>query len=292
MSNNPLKVLVLSGGGIFGMIPCHFLSLIEDEDFDKIDVIAGTSIGGILALCYASELGVEKTRRLFKEAAPKIFKRNIFRRLMPGKTLYSSKQIESFLQKNLPGKVKDCPKKFVVPCMNFRKKSLVIFQNLDESYSDYDLWKIGRSTSAAPIFFEPFSESILIDGGIIENVPIGIMFSMIQKHLGIAQNKIDVFVLGSGMNHPDDDITLKKVKRFSLVRWAVELLPIIATEANEMLSIIVGKNLGFRNFQYFNPVTIQGRLDDASQIEDGTLEEGCEIYNSIFLQEWKKFLNF
>lgn len=273
------------------MIPCHFLSLVDDDDFEKIDIIAGTSIGGILALCYATEFGVEKTRKLFKEAAPQIFKPNVFRRFLPGKSLYSTREIESFLRKALPGKVRDCPKKFIVPCMNFRKKSLVVFQNFDESYSDYDLWKIGRSTSAAPIFFEPFSENILIDGGIVENVPIGIMFSVLQKHLNVPKEQIDVFVLGTGTNQPNDDLTLKKVKRFSLVRWAMELLPIITTEANEMLSIIVGKNLGFRTFQHFNPVTIQGRLDDASQIQDGTLEESCEIYNSIFLQEWKKFLN-
>jgi hypothetical protein len=29
------------------------------------------------------------------------------------------------------------------------------------------IWKIARSTSSAPMFYPPFSENILIDGGIL-----------------------------------------------------------------------------------------------------------------------------
>ncbi len=291
IQNRALKVLVLSGGGIFGMVPCHFLRGVDDGDFDRIDVVAGTSIGGILALCYASGLGTEETHRLFREAAPQIFRKSLLRKLTPGKTLYSSRGIEKFLKTALPARVKDCPGKFIVPAMDFRKRSLVIFQNFDESYLDYDLWKIGRSTSAAPIFFEPFSENILIDGGIVENVPVGITYSVLQKHLNVSRENIDVLVMGTGTNLPNDDLTLRQVRRFSLVRWAVELLPIVTTKANEMLSITMGKNLGFRSFRYFNPTTIHGSLDDIGQIVDGSLEDSCEIYDSIFKKEWNMFLD-
>lgn len=291
MENRRLKVLVIAGGGIFGIIPSHFLSLAGMEDMAKINVFAGTSVGGILALCYAAGKEPKDTVEQFKKAVPLIFRKDWIRRLLPRHSFYSSKGIEQFLKEALPGKVEKCPKKFVVPCMNFRKKTPVIFQNFDTSFHDYDLWKIGRSTSAAPIFFEPFSENILIDGGLIENVPIGIMYSTLQKHLQTPKKELDVFVLGTGVNYPDDDITLKKAKRFSLIRWAGELLPIITTQANEMLSITMGENLGFGSFHYFNPVTIGGGLDDAGQVEDGSLEESCEIYNSIFLKEWNSFLS-
>ena len=169
MRSRRLKVLVISGGGVFGMIPCHFLSIAGDSDPAKLDVIAGTSAGGILALCYASGRGTRETRKLFREAVPAIFKKSWLRRLLPGRSLYSSSGIESFLRQALPGKVRDCPRRFIVPSLNFRRKAPVIFHNFDGSYLDYELWKIGRSTSAAPIFFEPFSENILIDGGIIES---------------------------------------------------------------------------------------------------------------------------
>ena len=48
------KVLVLAGGGIFGIIVAKFLSFINDNFIDKIDTLSGCSIGGILANAYAS----------------------------------------------------------------------------------------------------------------------------------------------------------------------------------------------------------------------------------------------
>ena len=285
------KVLILSGGGVFGLIPSHFMSLVPYEELEKIDFIAGTSVGGILALCYASGKTPRDTKELFKEAVPQIFKKNWIRQIMPFHSLYSSKGIEHFLQDALRGTVRNCRKKFIVPCMDFRKKVPLVFHNLDNSFDHYELWKIGRSTSAAPIYFEPFSENVLIDGGIIENVPVGITFTALQSYLNIPKEQIDVFVIGTGTNYPDDDFTLQKAKRYSCLKWALELLPVLATEANEMLSINIGENLGFGSFHYYNPVTTTGQLDDATQVSSGKLEESCEIYNSLFRKSWKKFLN-
>jgi len=69
-------------------------------------------------------------------------------------------------------------------------------------------WKIARSTSAAPMFYPPFSENILIDGGILENIPIITTASMICKYCGKKPSDLDVFVIGTGTT----DKNLKRTK--------------------------------------------------------------------------------
>lgn len=55
MSEKKLKVLIISGGGVYGLIPAYFLHQIDIVSYlPQIDVISGTSIGGILALYLAS----------------------------------------------------------------------------------------------------------------------------------------------------------------------------------------------------------------------------------------------
>ena len=49
------RILCIDGGGVRGLIPAYFLSELEErfgiETFSAFDIIAGTSTGGILALC-------------------------------------------------------------------------------------------------------------------------------------------------------------------------------------------------------------------------------------------------
>lgn len=53
-STHPIRILSIDGGGIFGLIPLHVLSLIENHTqrpiVDTFDYISGTSSGGIIAL--------------------------------------------------------------------------------------------------------------------------------------------------------------------------------------------------------------------------------------------------
>ena len=47
----PIKLCIISGGGIFGCLPIHFLSMLpsNQQNLEKISVIGGTSVGSILA---------------------------------------------------------------------------------------------------------------------------------------------------------------------------------------------------------------------------------------------------
>ena len=49
------KVIINSGGGVFGYIISNFMSYINYDLYSKADLIAGTSIGGILTLAICQQ---------------------------------------------------------------------------------------------------------------------------------------------------------------------------------------------------------------------------------------------
>jgi patatin-like phospholipase/acyl hydrolase len=60
-----VKVLCLCGGGIFGAIIAKFLTYVPKDFVNKIDVLSGCSIGGILTNAYASGADPEKVLHAF-----------------------------------------------------------------------------------------------------------------------------------------------------------------------------------------------------------------------------------
>jgi len=289
--NQRVKVLVVSGGGVRGMLPCRFLREVKKEDLDKIDVFSGTSIGGILALYLISHDCPDSLFYEFKAAVPRIFHSPWYRKWNPFNSKYSAKGIESVLKEMLPKKVSDISRKFVIPTFGFKRERPIVFHNFDESFYHYDLWKIARATSATPLFFPPYSENIFLDGGILENMPIITSASMINKHLGIKAYDMDVFVIGTGVCDVDADKSLKEVNCYGAFTWAKKLLPFLTTGGNEMMSILWGENIGFNSFTMFNPVCAGKTMDDVELVRSGELEEKCELYIGDFKKKWKEFID-
>jgi patatin-like phospholipase/acyl hydrolase len=94
--NNPnkkVKVLVISGGGVYGIIPCHFLNLILSNTIDKIDVFGGTSVGGILSLHLSTYLDTQKLYNDFKSNVNNFFIRELNNVINPFSAKYSEKPL-------------------------------------------------------------------------------------------------------------------------------------------------------------------------------------------------------
>lgn len=288
-NNKKLKVVVIAGGGVYGIIPCNFLRALCEKNIEKIDVIGGTSVGGILALHLSSYCDTIKLYDEFKNNVSNFFVRKLNNFINPFASKYCSETLENSLKKILPLKVSDCQKKFVVPSFSLKSVSPVIFHNFDESYNHMKIWKIARSTSAAPMFYPPFSENILIDGGILENLPIITTASMICKHLGKKPSDLDIFAIGTGVTDKNLKRTKEQVSHYSKIDWAKNLLPILITNGNQMMSELWGKNMGFNYFRMFNPVVINGIMDNIDEIEQ--IEERCEIYRGQFIKAWQQFIN-
>ena len=78
------KLLLINGGGQFGIIPAFFLSRLKGFDFrEKIDCLSGSSIGGILAAAYAAGADPREIFDIFPAGCKEIFKKRIWARMNP-----------------------------------------------------------------------------------------------------------------------------------------------------------------------------------------------------------------
>lgn len=289
-----IKLLIISGGGIFGIIPARFLMEVEDLlEQNPITHFSGTSIGGVAVLYLASGGKPKDFLEIFKKNSEKIFKPRFIKKVCPlwRGPKYNSNNIEKFLQEYLPGKMGDLKAKVVVPSINFRLEVPRIFHNLKDSVDlNYDVWKVARSTSAAPYYFDPYGQDVMIDGGLIENVPLITAITKLKSKEGVRLEDMDVLIVGTGMKDVEDK-TLSTVQKYWPWEWGTKMLLPFTTKANEIASEHWGYDLGLHYFNYFNPVMINGSLDDTSLATSGILEDCCESYLGQFRQEFERFIN-
>lgn len=289
-----IKLLILAGGGVMGAIPAKFLMEAEDlYNTHTITHLAGTSIGGIEALYLATGKSPTMLYKDFCEAVPRIFKPKFIKGLFPlwRGSKYGNKEIEQFLKKCIPGKMGELKRKVIVPAINFKLEIPKIFHNLNGSVDMYyDAWKVGRATSAAPTYFDPYGQDILIDGGIIENIPLMTSIAILKSTEKVRLEDMDVFIVGTGSPDVNTGKTLKQVSGYWPWQWATKMLLPFVTKANEIASEHWGKNMGFHYFKYYNPIVVDGNISDVSMVTSGYLSECCESRIGEFRIEFKKFL--
>src|SRR5512141_400111 len=73
----PFRILSLAGGGYLGMYTACVLAELEERAGEplarRFDLIAGTSVGGILAIALGFEMPMQTVKDLFLEQGTKIF---------------------------------------------------------------------------------------------------------------------------------------------------------------------------------------------------------------------------
>ena len=72
-----LRVLSLSGGGFLGLYTASVLAALEAQTGEplgrRFDLIAGTSVGGVLGLALAFEIPMARLVELFAQQGPAVF---------------------------------------------------------------------------------------------------------------------------------------------------------------------------------------------------------------------------
>jgi patatin-like phospholipase/acyl hydrolase len=182
------RVLSIDGGGIRGLVTTGLLQRIVPtpglENFlDSIDLLAGTSTGGLLALGIAHQLNLAQIGDLYVKKGPKVFDDSWLDDLVDlGRLRGADYNINPLRQelKKLFGDTSlgQLKKRVLITTFDLDNEDLTkrtwkpkLFHNFPGPNNDQAAlaWKVGLYTSAAPTYFP--SVDGYIDGGVYASNP-------------------------------------------------------------------------------------------------------------------------
>ncbi|AGG88889.1 CBASS cGAMP-activated phospholipase [Rhodanobacter denitrificans] len=207
--NQRFQILALSGGGYRGLYTAKILADLEQHIGAPIgrhfDLIAGTSIGGILALAVALEIPAERMVTLFERHGEAIFRRRWSLRGIV-RAPYSQAPLAALLaQDDLFGdrRLEACLHPVLVPTINYSTGLPVLFKtphhpNFSRDFR-YQLIDVALATSAAPAYFprHVFDHRQYIDGGLFANAPGLLALHEAQHFLGRPREDICLVAIGT-----------------------------------------------------------------------------------------------
>lgn len=161
--------LVLGGGGARGFAHIGIIQAFREAGV-PIDMVGGTSMGGVLAAHTAMELSTEKmvtlNRRAFVEYRP-------FRKAMlPVFSFYKSKRLDEATHEVLFQET--CIEDFWLPCFmiscSLGTSEMIVHER-------GKAWRAVRASTALPGVVAPVSDGQLlhVDGGLMNNLPVDVM---------------------------------------------------------------------------------------------------------------------
>lgn len=185
--------LALSGGGIRGAAHIGVLKALEENNI-KIDVIGGTSSGGLIASLYAMDYKPEYIYHLFKRYSKDVvnmdnkpilngIKNYIINKKLGISGISDGSKLEKLYTEFAKRKnvycMKDIKMPIAIPSIDLTDAKEYIFSNVvpnkdaSKYISDIPVGRAVRATSSFPAFFCPceYKNHMFLDGGTLNNVP-------------------------------------------------------------------------------------------------------------------------
>ena len=191
-NSTPTIGLALSGGATHGAAHIGVLQVLESEGI-RPDLVAGTSAGSLIGAAYCAGVPLEDIERLFLSVEwPNLLKMT----LRPRLSIFDTQPMEAFLKTNI-GDITfaDLKIPFAAIACDLNTGERVV---LDKG----PLAPAIRASSAVPAIFSPveIDGRVLVDGGIVDNLPVEQVRTMGAKFI-IAS---DVSKKGSNGKSPEN----------------------------------------------------------------------------------------
>ena len=279
------RILSLDGGGIRGVMTIRLIERIQAElpwFMESIDLIAGTSTGGILALALAAGKTPSEVREMYELLGKSVFSNNPIE-IREITKMISADYSNNPLRKSLAGvlgdqKLGNLGKKVLITTFDLdnlvslpqrpRTWKAKFFHNFLEPGKTQDdreelAVDVAIRTSAAPTYFPLYQG--YVDGGVVANNPCMCAVAQALNRATGHQKLSDltVFSMGTG-NFPH--YLLENDNSWGLVQWAPHLISLMLEGGQGLADYQASQLLGNRYYR-LNPVLQKNvELDQVQEI--------------------------
>lgn len=215
---NEFRILALSGGGYLGLYTAVVLAELEKQLGEplgrRFDLVAGTSVGGLLAMAVAFELPLSVIVDLFKTRGEEVFSGrglpsgamtrllDLSRSVMGPK--YDGRMLRSELQRHFgDAKLADARHALVIPAVDVSRSVTKVFKTPhgESSRGDEDLSVVDimLATCAAPAYFPSvrIGDRLYADGGLFAVAPDQVAMHEAQHFMQIDPARIRMVSVGT-----------------------------------------------------------------------------------------------
>ena len=280
------RILSIDGGGIKGIFPASLLAAIEKctgkQIVEHLDLIAGTSTGGIIALGIGLGLSPGEILRFYCEQGTAIFpahdpvSRTLLRVKQFFRVAYSPKPLERALRQVLGERqLGDSRCRLVIPAFDAIRGDVHVYKTAhhERLRTDFcvEAWQVAIATASAPTYFPCFitsGGSALIDGGLWANNPSMVALTDALALLHLRATDISMLSIGT-TEAPLSVGRLRRTKGGKLL-WASTAVDLLmhgqSLAATNQASLILGPD----RFLRINPIVEHGRyaLDDVTSAKE------------------------
>lgn len=272
------KILSIDGGGMHGYADVVVLRRIAEKFpkfFESVDLVAGTSIGGIVGLGFAAGHPIDHVDENFIKGIPLAFNTNparlvgFYAGICPK---YDNSKFKVFLRGVYgTATLGDLPKKVVIPtfCMDdenpshrrWRAKIFHNFQGLD-SDGGQKLVDVAMATSAVPVYFPIYNK--YVDGALIANNPALCAVAQTQdpRNTEPRPKPEDVVVLSIGTIR--DVYVEQRSAAWGYWNWSRVIFQMI-TERDTLVTNFMAGTLLKERYHRIEPV-INGPMDNFDEL--------------------------
>jgi patatin-like phospholipase/acyl hydrolase len=281
------RILSIDGGGVKGVVPAIWLANLEQKIgplHKKFDLIAGTSVGGIIACGISSGLPASQIVESFKKDSKKIFPSflyrlwsRVFRSITDGVSApkYDGIGLNTFLKNQFDDQKFGELKCFtLLPSFDVQEFKPVVFKSWVKHWAKLPTWEICRSSSSAPIYFPAhvIDENPYIDGAIVANNPTACAIAESRRLWG--DEEIAVVSFGTGA--PKQGISIDDALTWGAMDWATEIMPLIF-EGSDAAMNYIAQRMGAKHFFRVEAEFAKHiRIDDTSKQAMTILEEAAK----------------
>jgi hypothetical protein len=255
-----VKALAIDGGGIRGLIPALVLAEIEARTGRRIatmvDLIAGTSTGGIIACALARPHPMPATRiaELYEQDGPKIFERRLIKEVSSAAGYlderYDSGALVATLRAHLGDtRLDQATVPVVLTVYDLEARAALLLRSDRDPIPMVDA---AHATSAAPTYFEPvpIGARTLVDGGVFAVNPS--VFAYVEA--GGAPE----LLLSLGTGEQTRPLPYAQVRDWGKLEWAEPIIGVVFDGGADAVDLQLSALAGDRYLR------LQTRLDEAS----------------------------